>query len=79
MPPDDYNAKIYYNNMGIKTKNDFLSDNASDFIIANFKDVTTEDYFKSLILLILSEYFMIKLLKLSGRFYKKISTIEVKV
>ena len=77
--PDDYNAKIYYNNMGIKTKNDFLSDNASDFIIANFKDVTTEDYFKSLILLILSDYFMIKLLKLSGRFYKKISTTEVKV
>ena len=63
--------------MGIKTKNDFLSDNARDFIKSNFKDVTTKDYIKSLILLILSDFLLIKLLKLSGRFYKKISTIEL--
>ena len=75
--PDDYSAKIYYNNMGIKTKNDFLSDNARDFIKSNFKDVTTKDYIKSLILLILSDFLLIKLLKLSGRFYKKMATIEV--
>ena len=71
--PDDYNVRIYYKDNGIKVKHAFLSDSAEDFIRANFKNITDECWSKSIMLLILADILMSGLLKISTRFYKKIT------
>lgn len=72
--PDDYNVRIYYKDNGIKVKHTFLSDNARDFIQANFSNVTDECFAKSIILLVLADVLLIRLLKISTRFYKKLTS-----